>query len=156
MCATLKATFASILKTFNMNRFQIALITFLMIALFSCEKNESNIDTEIYGRWKATGFISVESVLYSRKDGFNPVIEIKNNGSYNLKLDANSCIGNYTLSNNNFIALSASGCTKICCDSEFSLKLVQMLLQVKSYKIESNNLKLEVPGWGWINLELND
>jgi heat shock protein HslJ len=65
-------------------------------------------------------------------------------------------MGNFSVSDNNVIQLSASGCTKMCCDSEFSKKFVQMLPQVESYQIEKNKLKLDVPGWGWINLKLYD
>ena len=100
--------------------------------------------------------MSVESVAYPKKDGYNPVIEFNNDGTYYLKLDMNSCIGIFTLTDNSGISMTAPGCTKICCDSEFSKKFVEMLPQVKSYQLENNNLKLEVPEWGWINLELND
>lgn len=139
-----------------MNRFQITNIIFFMLAIFSCDNDETIRKTNILGKWMATDFMSVESVLYSKKDGFNPVIEFKDDDSYILKLDMNSCMGNFTLPKNNIISLSASGCTKMCCDSEFSNKFVQMLPKVESYKIENNKLKLEVPGWGWINLELNN
>ena len=139
-----------------MNRCQIVIIFFLTLSIFSCDKNETEVGTGILGKWKATEFMSVESVAYPKKDGYNPVIEFNNDGSYYLKLDMNSCIGIFTLTDNSGISMTAPGCTKICCDSEFSKKFVQMLPQVKSYQLENNNLKLEVPEWGWINLELND
>ena len=139
-----------------MNRCQIVIIFFLTLSIFSCDKNETEVGTGILGKWKATKFMSVESVAYPKKDGYNPVIEFNNDGTYYLKLDMNSCIGIFTLTDNSGISMTAPGCTKICCDSEFSNKFVQMLSQVKSYQLENNNLKLEVPEWGWINLELND
>jgi heat shock protein HslJ len=126
-----------------------------MLIIFSCAKDET-VNTSIHGKWVATDFMSIESVLYSKKNGFNPEIEFKNDGSYNLKLDMNSCMGNFVLSGSNSISISASGCTKMCCDSEFSNKFVQLLPQVESYQFENNKLKLEIPGWGWINLELNN
>lgn len=110
----------------------------------------------MYGKWEVTGFMTVESMAYPTKNGFYPIIEFRDDGSYKLKLDVNSCLGNFALLENNQITLTVSGCTKMCCDSEFSNKLIQMLPQVESYQIESNILKLEVPDWGWINLELND
>jgi heat shock protein HslJ len=127
-----------------------------MLAIFSCEKKETDEKASIYGKWVATDFMSVESVLYEKKDGFNPVIEFRSDGSYRLELDINSCQGDFTLSNSNSISLSASGCTKMCCDSEFSKKFTQILPQVESYHVENNKLKMEVSGWGWINLELHN
>jgi hypothetical protein len=126
-----------------------------MLTIFSCGKNETFTRTNIYGKWIATDFMSMESVLYSKENGFNPMIEFENDGFYNLKLDMNSCIGNFMLSGTYNIFISTSGCTKICCDSEFYNKFVQLLPLVESCQFEKNKLRLEVPGWGWINLELD-
>jgi heat shock protein HslJ len=139
-----------------MKRFQIIFITFLVLALLSCDKKEKDEMKSIYGKWEATDFISLESVAYPKKDGFNPILEFKNDGTYNLQLDFNKCSGDFTLLNNNGISFSSVGCTKMCCDSNFSLKFSQMLPQVKTYHIKRNKLKLEVPDWGCINLELYD
>jgi heat shock protein HslJ len=120
--------------------------------LFSCDKSENECSCDIYQRWEVTEFMSVESVAYPKKNGFNPVIEFKNNGLYSLKLDVNHCSGSFTLTGENNVSISSAGCTKICCDSEFSKKFVTMLTQVNKYSIEGNKMKLNVPGWGWIEL----
>jgi heat shock protein HslJ len=127
-----------------------------MLMIFSCDKSDPAENSSIYGKWEADDFMSVESAAYSKKDAFNPIIELKEDGSYLLKLDRNSCMGSFILKNSNNISFSASGCTEICCDSEFSNKFVLMLTQVKSYSIEKNILKLEIPGWGWIELNSTD
>jgi len=57
------------------------------------------------------------------------------------------------LSNTNKLECSAAGRTKMCCDSPISKKLTVMLPQVTTYNIENNVLRLNVPEWGWINLE---
>lgn len=137
-----------------MKRVKITIFVFLLAFVFSCVKNQTDEGTSIYGKWEVTGFNSVESAAYSIIDGFYPVIEFNNDGSYNLKLDVNSCFGSIVLSENNRILISAAGCTKMCCDSEFSQKFVQILPRVESYQIENNNLKLDIPDWGWINLKL--
>jgi heat shock protein HslJ len=153
----LKASFLHQYKKTNlMKRFQFIFISFFMLTLLSCDKSENEETRSIYGKWEATDFISLESVAYPKKDGFNPIIEFKNDGTTNLQLDANGCPGNFSLLNENGISISASACTEKCCDSKFSEKFVQMLPQVKTYRFEKNKLKLEVPDWGWINLELND
>ena len=156
MVRNLKEYFCINIKTDKMNRFQIAAISLLMLSVVSRDKNETEVQTDILGKWKAIEFMSIESMAYSKKDGYNPEIEFNGDGTYNLKLDMNGCIGNFTLSDNSGISITAPGCTKMCCDSEFSKKFVQMLPRVELYQFEGANLKLDVPGWGWINLELND
>jgi len=37
-----------------------------------------------------------------------------------------------------------------------SQKFAIMLPKVKTFQVEKNKLRLDVPGWGWINLELYD
>ncbi len=136
-----------------MKLLKILIFSVLTLVIFSCEKDETVEESDIYGKWTVTDLMSVESVGYFKKDEFNPVIEIKKDGSYHLKLNVNNCIGDFTLYTNNQISLSPAGCTKICCDSEFSNKLVLMLPKVKTYRLEKNKLTLEVPEWGWISLE---
>jgi len=129
------------------------LILLSALVFFSCDNSEKEDKSDIYGKWEATEFMSVESVSYSKDNGFNPLIEFKNDGTYLIKLDVNGCFGDFTLSNGNSISISASGCTKMCCDSQFSQKFIQMLPQVKTFEIEGSNLQLNIPGWGWIELE---
>jgi len=140
-------------KTIVMNRFQLTTISLIMLIIISCDKGESVKTVSICGKWAVTDFISIESISYPKKDGLNPVIEFKIDGSYNLKLDVNSCMGNFTFSDPNMISFSASGCTKMCCDSEFSQKFTEMLPRVKTFSMEDRMLKLNIPDWGWIVLE---
>lgn len=154
--ATIKMIFTSIHKMVFMNRFKLTIISVLILVMCSCEKSETETRISIYGEWELIDFMSVESYAYPKDDGFNPVIEFQTGGSYILKLDANNCFGDFTMSNGNSISISAPGCTKMCCDSEFSQKFVAMLSQVKTFQIENNKLKLEVPNWGWISLNLYD
>ena len=98
--------------------------------------------------------MSVESVDYPKENNFSPVIEFKNDGTYSLKLDANSCMGSFTPIENDSIKITHAGCTKLSCDSPFSIKVVEMLSKVKTYELEKNELKLNVPMWGWLTLKL--
>ena len=128
----------------------------VLIVLFpfiSCKEDEK-IANDIYNRWEIVDFMSVESAAYPKNNGFNPVIQFHKNGNYTLELDLNSCIGNFNIDSGSGIELSATGCTYVCCDSEFSEKIASTLSQVKSYELDKNKLKLQVPEWGWINLEL--
>ena len=139
-----------------MNRFQLTVIFFFILFLFSCDKNVKNEFEYIAGKWTITDFISLESASYPKNNGFNPTIEFKNDGTFNLKLDFNNCFGDYFPTDGNAISFSAVGCTKICCDSEFSKKLCLILPRVKTFQFERNMLKLIVPGWGWVILESNN
>lgn len=133
------------------------LTTFLFISiLFSCDKSENEGSGELFHSWVIMDFMSVESAAYAKDKNFSPVIEFKKDGRYSLKLDVNNCSGTFNLTGESNIDISAAGCTKICCDSKFSQKFVAMLPQITDYSIEGNKLKLNVPGWGWIELKLNN
>jgi len=67
---------------------------------------------------------------------------------FDLKTEINA-----TFSKNN-IKIDSIDCTKIRCDSDFSNMSSVMLSLLKSYSFKKNTTKLNVPGWGWINLKL--
>ena len=127
-----------------------------LIFLFSCKKNEEGkvVPEDICHSWEIVDFMSVESVYYAKDPQKTILITFTTDNSYELKLDVNSCSGNFTINSDNEIEITGPGCTEICCDSDFSEKIVIMLPQVESYTFEGETLKLHVPAWGWINLEL--
>lgn len=133
--------------------FFTALVLFLFLG---CDKEETKNDKALYNTWEIVDFISIESRAYAKKDGFNPKIEFKHNGSLSLRLDANGCFGSFKVLSENKIEILPIGCTKMCCDSDYSQKIAQMLSQVTTYKIDGKTMKLDVPGWGWLNLVLHD
>jgi len=139
-----------------MHKLQILLFILLFGYTFNSCNRHDDVAIEIYNRWEVVDFISVESILYAKDNDFNPVIQFQKNGCYTLQLDVNNCTESFSLSGNEGIEITAAGCTKICCDSDFSNKITEMLAQVDSYSIEKNKMKLNVSGWGWINLELNN
>lgn len=138
------------MKNYNILVFPVL----ILIGLLSCEKDKSNKAVDIYNEWEVIDYMSIESVLYAKSDNTNPVIEFQKDGSFALKLDANRCFGSFILSGENEIEISSPGCTKMCCDSDFSNKVTIMLPKVKSHTLEDGKLKLNVPEWGWINLRL--
>ena len=131
----------------------VIFIIFLLLFV-SCKKDKNEVAGDIYNIWEAVEFMSLESMHYTKNDNYKPVIEFQTDNKFTIKLDENSCFGDFTLSDEDDIEIEAPGCTYICCDSEFSNKFSAMLSQVKSYSIEGNKLKLNVPDWGWISLEL--
>lgn len=131
------------------------IVFFLLVINVSCDEKHDEF-VGIINRWEVVDFMSIESVMYAKDKEFNPIIEFHENGSYSLQLDLNSCSGSFELIREKGINITTAGCTKICCDSEFSRKFVLMLPQVTSYSIEGNKMKLDISGWGWINLKLHD
>lgn len=126
----------------------------LFINFISCEDdNDCNCSGEIYGKWKVEELMSIESVAYPKADDYSPTIEFKKDGTIDIRLDVNQCFGDFEIGAENSINIANGGCTEACCDSDFSNKFVTMLSQVGSYDIEDDGLKLNVSGWGWIELE---
>lgn len=132
-------------------------ITFSILVLFlvfSCNKEKCGCnDSEIIGKWQVEEFMSIESVAYFKDNDYNPAIEFKTDDTYNLILDVNSCGGTYNIKDGSELECSAVSCTEICCDSPFSQKFAEMLPMVTTFEIEEDTLRLDVPVWGWINLE---
>ena len=132
------------------------LIILILLLFLGCDKEENKKDEALYNTWEIVDFISLESRVYAKKNGFNPIIEFKHEGNFKLRLDANGCFGSLKVSSENKIEISSISCTEICCDSDYSQKIAQMLSRVASYKIDGKTMKLNIPDWGWLNLELND
>lgn len=130
------------------------LLSLLILVLMfnSCNKNEDQNDT-LYQTWEAKDFMSLESVAYPKNENSRILLTFNRSGSYNLKLDINSCGGKFSTSGKNRITMESPACTEACCDSKFSEKLAGMLYRVESFEIKGNSLSLFVPEWGFIQLE---
>ncbi len=128
------------------------LVFSFVLSLNSCEDKYCSCSEEINGTWEVEQFMSIESVLYAKNNNYSPSVEFKTDGSFEIHLDINVCSGRFELSEESGITFSAIGCTEACCDSDFSEKFIEMLPQVSDYEIDGKDLKLNVPGWGWIEL----
>lgn len=126
---------------------------FLLLILISCKKDEDK-NSVLFSTWEAKSFMSLESVAYPKNENNKILLTFNKSGSYHLKLDINSCGGNFTSGKNNQVEMESPACTEACCDSKFSEKLAIMLPKVTSYSIDGKTLKLNVPQWGYIELEL--
>jgi hypothetical protein len=133
---------------------QIFTIVFIFILLNSCKNDRETEANLLYNTWEAKSFMSIESMAYPKNENNKILMTFEKSGSYQLKLDINSCGGPFILGNNNRLEIKSTACTEACCDSQFSEKLATMLLRVESYSIEGQILKLNVPQWGYIEMEL--
>lgn len=125
----------------------------LLLTLGSCNKDEET-NSALFQTWEAKNFMSLESVAYPKNENNKILLTFGKTGSFQLKLDINSCSGPFSLGKNNQLEIKSTACTEACCDSKFSEKLAATLLRVESYTIEGTTLKLNVPQWGYIECEL--
>lgn len=132
---------------------QFLTILILLLNLYSCTK-EKETNPALFQTWEVLDFMSLESVAYPKNENNRILLTFEKRGSYQLKLDINSCSGPFTLGKNNQLEIKSTACTEACCDSKFSEKLATMLLKVESYSIEGTTLKLNVPQWGYIECEI--
>lgn len=125
----------------------------ILLALVSCNKDKGT-NSVLFQTWEAKEFMSIESAAYPKNENTRVLLTFNRSGSYHLKLDINSCGGNFATGKNNQIELESAACTEACCDSKFAEKVAAMLFRVTSYDISDTTLKLNVPQWGYIELEL--
>lgn len=135
-------------------KFILLSIFLVFLILNSCNEDQVSVASDICQTWEAKTFISLESVAYPKNENKPILLTFKKDGTYRLKLDINSCGGNFTSSKNNQLKMDFPACTEACCDSKFSEKLATMLPAVTSYSIEGEELKLNVPEWGYIEFKL--
>lgn len=131
---------------------KISIVILLMALFFSCRKDDN--DSSLYHTWEVKTFMSLESVAYPKTEGKKVLLSFNPLGNVGLKLEVNGCGSSFVISKPGQIKIDSFLCTLICCDSKFSDKLLQMLPEVTSYEIVKNMLRLYVPHWGYIQLEL--
>lgn len=135
------------------NYFVTVLIVLFLFSFNSCNDEKNKVSGGIYGTWEIVDFMSIEARVYAKKDNYNPIIDFKTDGTYSVKLDANSCLGTFKISGVDKISITAPGCTKMCCDSEYSKKVVIELSKVATYTLENDEIKFDVPRRGWLQFK---
>ncbi len=127
-----------------MNRFiKIFLIILLasIVPFFSlCTKEQKNyplFDTE----WEVSS-ISLPHFSYLLESPTPYQVDFHKDKIFNIKLDVNSCGSTYSLESENIIHIAPLYCTEVCCDKEFANMLINVLKDVRSYKIEGEELEL--------------
>ena len=129
------------------------LFVLFLFAISACHK-ENSVSEGLYHTWEAKEFMSIESVAYPKNGNTKVLLTFQSIGKYQLKLDVNSCGGDFSVEKNNQLEIGATACTEACCDSKFAEKVAAMLSRVATYEISGKTMKLNVPHWGYIQLEL--
>ena len=138
-----------------MNRTVLILSLILVfVNMESCKKDATPEDAKFYNTWEVKEFISILATDYPKDPNNKILITFNNTGTYQLKLDVNTCSGTFESNVANIIDVGFPACTEACCDSKFSNKFTDLLPSVTSYSIDGKVLLLNVPNWGTIKLAL--
>ena len=131
----------------------VFLTALILFTFFACDKDDK-ANAILYHTWEAKEFMSIESVAYPKNENTKVLLIFNSAGTYQLKLDVNSCGGNFAAGVNNHLEIESPACTEVCCDSKFAEKVAAMISRATSYEISGSTLMLNVPQWGFIELEL--
>ena len=121
------------------------LYSLLILLLFSiaCKKS-STADNNLFSRWKVEGFLQNGSSI-SENATSNIFLELKNNKTFILEREVNTCKGTFSIYKNEIIFNSSVICTEACCDSAFSNTLLGLLDSVKAYHFTGDQLNFSGP-----------
>ena len=129
------------------------LILFLSIPLLhlSCDCTETDL-SGIVRTWQIVSVHTVDSTDPNLNPEDNLTITFHDDQTYDLSLEVNKCQGNYSVWENDSIEISYPVCTEMCCDSEFSGKLLGLLPYTTTYRIDRSRLLLYAEN-GFVKLE---
>ena len=117
---------------------RILLLLFIILTAFACKRQAS--DQSLFGSWKVSSLLKDgTSIVQNTNDTL--IITFSNNKTVSVKLEINSCSGNFTLTDNT-LEINPLLCTLACCDSEFSSDLLYTLQRIDSYHFSGEDLTL--------------
>ncbi len=103
--------------------------------------NTNNDTTMLIGKtWKLVGitFHEKDQYIVRPEEEKGLTVTFQEAGQLSYKLSANSCFGKYEANGEN-LTITLGGCTKMCCDSNFSNDFQSILSTAKSYKIHGGD-----------------
>ena len=122
--------------------------TFLLLLIcftfWTCEKKEIDIDLTT-STWEVISIKQSGQVL-SDKAKESYTLKFTDDMTYILTLDVNNCQGVYTIQNDGEIVLERSGCTKVCCDSDYAETLLELIPKMTEYFMRGDILKFTGKG----------
>jgi hypothetical protein len=119
------------------------------LTVTSCKK-DSESSVTIIGKWKVEGFVS-NSASASKTVTTDIYLTFYNNKTLNIALEVNTCSSTFSL-DNSALLIESTSCTEICCDSEFSEELLELLPLVETHHF--TNGKLNLKGSDNLNIRL--
>jgi hypothetical protein len=133
---------------------QILILIFILMIPGSCHKDDTPAVYTLYNTWEVKEFISLLPVNFPKNKDKKLLLTFNQGGTYQLKLDVNTCSGTFDSSIANLIDVGFPACTELCCDSEFSSKFSDIMPSITTYSINGKILDLNVPNWGTVRLNL--
>lgn len=127
----------------------LKIVLFFFPLIISCSKDKQTI---IKNDWQ------VESIKIHSDSGLQLpmntyILSFKNKRNYSIELDVNSCSGKVHFKSNNKIEFEWPSCTKVCCDSDFAEKMMDVLGNVNKYDVSDEALILSGENGKIINLK---
>jgi len=121
------------------------LVVLLVVAsaLFSgCSKGEFN--DSIIGEWEVISLYKGQ--VYDNKTENTYVLKFGEDNQASIMLDVNRCGSGYDIKCDECISFTGFACTKACCDSDFAVKLIEVIGDATKYDIKSDILTLKNVG----------
>ena len=112
------------------------LLSILVLTLISCDASTEEF---IGSSWKVTELTTNETTVKAAND---VILTIKSRTDFSLQLDTNNCFGTYAITGKNNIKLEGMGCTEMCCDSDFSMAVVNALYKVSKIQLKKDQVSL--------------
>jgi len=130
------------IKFMNMKRILIALLVIASALFGECSKGEFN--DSIIGKWEVISLY--DGHAYDNKTENTYVLKFGEDNQVSIRLDINSCGSGYDTKCDECISFAGFACTKACCDSEFAVKLIEVIGEATKYDIKSDILTLKNVG----------
>ncbi|WP_298519417.1 DUF6438 domain-containing protein [uncultured Kordia sp.] len=112
------------------------LLSILVLTLISCDASTKEL---IGSSWKVTELKTNGTIAKTTND---VILTIKSETDFSLQLDKNNCFGTYAITGKNNIKLESIGCTEMCCDSDFSMAVVNALYKVSNINLNKDRVSL--------------
>jgi hypothetical protein len=81
--------------------------------------------------WEVSGMNLNHEAFFHAPNTY--IFEFIDQHNYSLTLDRNECFGSYQLLDSTHIRIDLPACTKMCCDSEFAIKMTTFLEHIHTY-----------------------
>jgi len=125
-----------------MKRILIALLVMASALFGECSKGEFN--DSIIGEWEVISLY--DGQVYNNKTGNTYVLKFGEDNQVSIRLDINSCGSGYDIKCDECISFAGFLCTEVCCDSDFAMKLIEVIGEATKYDIKSDILTLKNVG----------
>jgi heat shock protein HslJ len=116
---------------------------FAILICLGCKKNK-NMNSVINHGWLVESILSHPDSLYQKVLNDEVyVLEFENKHNYAINLDINRGGGMVTFKKRKRISFETPSLTEACCDSPYSLKMLDIMLRSSEYEVNSETLILK-------------